>query len=75
MKLFLVFAGMFLCLQLVAQKQNDKDSAAYYYSKGQYARALPFAKKSFDNVKHSTTTILYISLLHTHWLMYTTDWQ
>lgn len=51
MKLFLAFTGIFFCLQVLAQKQNNIDSVTYYKSKGQIASALPFAKRSFETIK------------------------
>ena len=50
MKYFFAFTGIFFCLQVLAQSQNDKDSASYYLAKGQIARALPFAKRSFETI-------------------------
>lgn len=53
MKLFLVFTVIFFCLQIfvLAQEQNDIDSATYYIVKGQTNRALPFVRRSFEKVK------------------------
>ena len=51
MKLFLVFTGIFFCLQSFAQEQGNTDSSVYYIKKGQIARALPFVKKNFETIK------------------------
>ena len=50
MKVFLAFTGILCCLQVFAQEQGDRDSAIYYISKGQYARALPFSKRNFETL-------------------------
>lgn len=51
MKRFIILTGVCLCLQILAQGQNNRDSAKYYYDKSQYTKALPFAQQSFDAVK------------------------
>lgn len=49
MKVFFVFTGIFFCLQVFAQ--NDMDSTMYYVNKGQFAKALSFAKKNIEEIK------------------------
>lgn len=53
MKILFVFTGVLLCLQILAQEQGSIDSTNYYYANGQYARALPFAKKNFEMLKET----------------------
>lgn len=66
MKIFIAVSVMFLCLQLPALAQADKDSAEYYYNTGQYARALPFALQSFETVKGLTNDdTLHIAVSYT----------
>lgn len=52
MRTLLTFIGIFLCLQASAQEQSDRDSAIYYQSRMQYARALPFAKRHVETVQN-----------------------
>lgn len=51
MKFWLAFSGVFFCLQIFAQQQNDIDSVGYYLGQNQYAKALTFAKQGFEKVK------------------------
>lgn len=53
MRVFLAFAGLLLFLDVLAQEKSDTDSVKYYFEKGQSARALPFAKRNFETVKHA----------------------
>ncbi|MBX3254086.1 MAG: CHAT domain-containing protein [Chitinophagaceae bacterium] len=62
MKLFLVLTGILFCLLARAQEQGEMDSAIYYINKGQYALALPFAKRSFEAVKNTGNDSAYISV-------------
>jgi CHAT domain-containing protein/tetratricopeptide (TPR) repeat protein len=62
MKIFLVLTGLCLSLQLPAQQQSDNDSATFYMSKGEYDRALPFAKRSFETAKkNNLSDSIYIT--------------
>jgi len=69
MKFILAFTGIFLLQQSFAQHLSDNDSARYYLDIGQYARALPLAKKSLevakDNCNEDTAYISAASLLAT----------
>ncbi|MGN6490352.1 MAG: CHAT domain-containing protein [Agriterribacter sp.] len=53
MRVFLAFAGLLFFLDVLAQEKNDIDSIKHYFEKGQSARALPFAKRHFETVKHT----------------------
>lgn len=54
MNFFLAIIWLFFCLQVFGQERGDTDSIDYYISKGQYSRALPFAKRSFGEVKNNS---------------------
>ncbi|MFT3703118.1 MAG: CHAT domain-containing protein [Agriterribacter sp.] len=62
MKFLLALLCIFFSFQLLAQEQGNIDSAKYYVSKGQEAKALPFAKNRFESIKDSSNNnITYIS--------------
>ena len=62
MKIFLACIGILFCLQICGQERNDIDSAKYYLTNDHEAKALPFVKKHFENVKDSNNNYIeYIS--------------
>lgn len=64
MKLLTVFFALFFCFNLFAQTGTDQQLANYYFSAGEYEKALPYCQKVFNKDNNKANFIRYFDCLN-----------
>lgn len=64
MKLLIPFLMLFFCFNLLAQTGTDQQLANYYFSTGEYEKALPYAQKVFNKDNNKANFMRYYDCLN-----------
>ena len=64
MKFITVVISLFFCFNLVAQTGTDQQLANYYFSAGEYEKALPYAQKVFNKDNNKANFMRYFDCLN-----------
>ncbi len=64
MKSIIVLISLFFCFNLFAQTGTDQQLANYYFSAGEYEKALPYAQKVFNKDNNKANFMRYFDCLN-----------